>query len=54
MEVGSHELCTLDVVSDVNLFVLGVGSVVGGSHRQEQNIFPGHLLEGEGDRNGPT
>ena len=49
VSVGSQKLGSLDVVPDVNLLVLGVSSIVGGSHGQEDDILAGGLLEGQGD-----
>lgn len=51
MEIGTHQLRSLDIVPLVKLLVDGMSSVSRAAHRQQQNILAGSLLEGQGDGN---
>ena len=54
VDISAEELGALDVISLVNLLVLGMRPVVARSHRQEYYVLPRRLLQGQGDRDGPT
>ena len=52
IHVGSKKLRPLDVVSCVDLLVLGVSSVIGCTHGKEDDILAGRFLQGDGDGDG--
>ena len=54
VEVGAEQLGALDVVSLVDLLVLGVRPVVARPHRQQYHVLPSRLLQGQRHRYGPT
>eukprot|EP00043_Microstomoeca_roanoka_P026355 m.11348 g.11348 ORF g.11348 m.11348 type:complete len:328 (-) comp6492_c0_seq1:607-1590(-) len=47
--VRAEKLDAIDVVGDVQLLVLGMGTIVATTHGQQQHILASCLLEGQGD-----
>ena len=54
MEVCAEQLGALDVVSDVDLLVLGVRAVVARAHRQQDDVLARRLLQSQRHRDGST
>ena len=54
VEVGAEQFRALDVISHVDLLVLGVRAVVARPHRQQDDVLPRGLLQGQRNRNGPA
>lgn len=46
------QLCALDVVPLLNLFVLRVRAVVCAAHGEEEDVLARRLLQGQGHRDG--
>lgn len=54
VKIGAKEFGPFNVVPHVDLFVLGVSSVVRCTNWQKDDVLAGCLLQGNGDRNGST